>query len=132
LAGDEVLKETARRLVSSVRSYDFVGRFGGEEFLVTLNNCDPAFGLARTEKIRKTIAESPVETSAGPVPISISFGLLLSQEWGYMSVVELLHEVDTALYGAKAAGRNCVKLAAPKAQPDVAREFAPEPAWRRR
>src|ERR1051325_733502 len=50
LAGDEVLKETARRLVSSVRSYDFVGRFGGEEFLVTLKNCDPAYALARAEK----------------------------------------------------------------------------------
>jgi two-component system, cell cycle response regulator len=132
LAGDEVLKETARRLVSSVRSYDYVGRFGGEEFLVTLNNCDPAFGLARAEKIRQTIAESPVETSAGPVPISMSFGVLMSQEWGYMSVVELLHEVDTALYGAKAAGRNCVKLAAPKTQFASARELAAEPALRRR
>lgn len=132
LAGDEVLKETARRLVSSVRSYDFVGRFGGEEFLVTLNNCEPAFGLARAEKIRKTIADRPVETSAGAVSVSMSFGLLLSQEWGYMSVVELLHEVDTALYGAKAAGRNCVKLAAPKAEPERPRELTAEHAWRRR
>lgn len=132
LAGDEVLKETARRLVSSVRSYDFVGRFGGEEFLVTLNNCDPSFGLARAEKIRKTIAELPVETSAGSISFSMSFGLLLSQEWGFMSVVDLLHEVDTALYAAKAAGRNCVKLAAPKAQSDSVRELTPEPAWRRR
>lgn len=126
LAGDEVLKETARRLVSSVRSYDFVGRFGGEEFLVTLNNCDPAFGLARAEKIRKTIADRPVETSAGSIVVSMSFGLLLSQEWGYQSVVELLHEVDTALYGAKAAGRNCVKVAMPKGQPHDSLEVAPE------
>lgn len=132
LAGDEVLKETARRLVSSVRSYDFVGRFGGEEFLLTLNNCDPAFGLARAEKIRNTIAERLVETSAGSVAISMSFGLLLSQEWNCLSVVELLHEVDTALYAAKAAGRNCVKVAAPRVQSDSARELTPEPAWRRR
>ena len=90
--------------------------FGGEEFLVTLNNCDPAFGLARAEKIRKTIAERPVQTSAGSVPISMSFGLLLSQEWGYLSVKELLREVDSALYAAKAGGRNCVKVAAPKGQ----------------
>ena len=130
LAGDEVLKETARRLVSSVRSYDFVGRFGGEEFLVTLNNCDPAYSLARAEKIRETIAEHAVETSAGRVSISMSFGLLLSQEWGYLSVVELLHEVDTALYAAKAAGRNCVKVAVPKVQADDIRAL--EPAWRRR
>lgn len=120
LAGDEVWKETARRLVSSVHSYDFVGRFGGEEFLVTLNNCDPAFGLARAEKIRKTIADRPVETSAGSVSVSMSFGLLLSQEWGYLSVVELLHEVDNALYEAKAAGRNCVRLAAPRTQSEGA------------
>lgn len=131
LAGDEVLKETARRLVSSVRSYDFVGRFGGEEFLVTLNNCDPAFGLARAEKIRKTIADHPIETSAGLISVSMSFGLLLSQEWGYQSVVELLHEVDTALYGAKAAGRNCVKVAVSKVQPDDALEMAPELMRRR-
>src|SRR5215472_7354668 len=118
LAGDEVLKETARRLVSSVRSYDFVGRFGGEEFLVTLNNCDPAFGLERAEKIGKIIADQPVETSAGSIAVSMSFGLLLSQEWGYLSVGDLLHEVDTALYAAKAAGRNCIKVAVPKAQQD--------------
>jgi len=119
LSGDEVLKETARRLVSSVRSYDFVGRFGGEEFLVTLNNCDPAFGLARAEKIGKIIADQLVETSAGSIAVSMSFGLLLSQEWGYLSVGDLLHEVDTALYAAKAAGRNCIKVAVPKAQQDA-------------
>jgi diguanylate cyclase (GGDEF)-like protein len=132
LAGDEVLKETARRLVSSVRSHDFVGRFGGEEFLVTLNNCDPAFGLARAEKIRKTIADRPVETSAGSISVCMSFGLLLSQEWGYLSVVELLHEVDIALYAAKAAGRNCVKKAISKTQPADSLEMAPELMRRRR
>ena len=62
----------------------------------------------------------------------MSFGLLLSQEWGYLSVVELLHEVDTALYAAKAAGRNCVKVAAAKTESDAASALAPEPAWRRR
>ncbi|HEY6946191.1 MAG TPA: diguanylate cyclase [Candidatus Acidoferrum sp.] len=131
LAGDEVLKETARRLVSSVRSYDFVGRFGGEEFLVTLNNCDPAFGLTRAEVIRETICGRPVETSSGSVSISMSFGLLLSREWGYLSVAELLHEVDTALYAAKAAGRNCVKVAMPKTQPDEAEMLASQLMRRR-
>lgn len=115
LTGDEVLKETARRLLSSVRSYDFVGRYGGEEFLVVLNNCDPAFSLARAEEIRKTIARKPVQTSGGAVPITMSLGLLLSQEWGYRPVEELLHETDAALYAAKGAGRNCVKVAVPQA-----------------
>jgi diguanylate cyclase (GGDEF)-like protein len=120
LVGDEVLKETARRLLSSVRSYDFVGRWGGEEFLVVLNNCDPAFSLARSEEICKTIARKPVQTSGGPVPITMSLGLVLSHEWGSRSVVQLVHEADEALYAAKAAGRNCVRVAVPKTALKVA------------
>ena len=60
LAGDDVLKETAKRLLASVRSYDFVGRYGGEEFLVVLNNCNPAYAFARAEEIRKAIAQRQV------------------------------------------------------------------------
>jgi diguanylate cyclase (GGDEF)-like protein len=90
-----------------------VGRYGGEEFLVVLNNCDPAFAFARAEEIRNTIAQRPVQTSAGLVPVTMSLGLLLSHEWWLRSVEELLHEADIALYAAKAAGRNCVKLASP-------------------
>ncbi len=131
-AGDEVLKETARRLLSSVRSYDFVGRYGGEEFLVVLNNCDPAYGLTRAEDIRKTIALRPVQTSGGLVPITMSLGLLLSLEWGYRSAEELLQEADAALYAAKGAGRNCVKVATPKVQPDAGVIPVPELARRRR
>src|SRR6201998_2136983 len=59
LAGDDVLRETARRLVASVRSYDFVGRYGGEEFLITLANCDPMHGANRAEAISRAIAERP-------------------------------------------------------------------------
>jgi len=114
VTGDDVLKETAKRLLASVRSYDFVGRYGGEEFIVVLNNCKPPFALARAEEIRKAIAQKPMPSSSGPVSVTMSLGLLLSQEWSYRPVEELLHEADLALYAAKAAGRNCVKLASPK------------------
>lgn len=132
LVGDEVLRETAKRLLASVRSYDFVGRYGGEEFLLVLNNCDPAFALARAEEIRNTIAQRPVETSTGPVSVTMSLGLLLSHEWGSRSAEELLHEADKALYGAKEAGRNCVKLAKPKVGYGVSEHGVPEPAKQRR
>ena len=125
LAGDEVLKETSRRLLSSVRSYDCVGRYGGEEFLVVLNNCDPAFSFARAEQIRKNIARQPVRTSGGAIPVTMSVGLLISQEWGCRPMQELLHETDSALYAAKGAGRNCVKVAKPNAP---ARPRNPKPA----
>jgi two-component system, cell cycle response regulator len=113
LVGDEVLKEAANRLLSSVRSYDFVGRYGGEEFLVVLNNCEPHAGIARAEEIRKTMSRKPVQSSAGPVDITASLGIVFSKEWGRMSGEELLHEADKALYEAKAAGRNCVKAGRP-------------------
>jgi len=114
LVGDDVLRETTKRLLASVRSYDFVGRYGGEEFLVVLNNCNPAYAFARADEIRKAIAQKPVMSSCGPIPITMSLGLLLNQEWGRRSVEDLLQEADVALYEAKAAGRNCVKLASPK------------------
>jgi two-component system cell cycle response regulator len=113
LSGDDVLKETSKRLLASVRSYDFVGRYGGEEFLVVLNNCNPAYALARAEEIRKAISQRPVPTTSGLVPLTMSLGLLVSQEWGCQPVEELLREADGALYAAKAAGRNCVKIASP-------------------
>jgi diguanylate cyclase (GGDEF)-like protein len=128
LVGDEVLRETAKRLLASVRSYDFVGRYGGEEFLVVLNNCDPAFAFARAEEIRNTITQRPVQTSAGQVPVTMSLGLLLSHEWGKLSVEELLREADSALYAAKRAGRNCVKVANTNAASVVTDSQVDEPA----
>jgi diguanylate cyclase (GGDEF)-like protein len=113
LVGDEVLRETAKRLLSCVRSYDFVARYGGEEFLVTLNNCNPAYAMARAEEIRKVIGLHPIQAPSGPIPITLSLGLLLTHEWGREPAEKLLGEADAALYAAKAAGRNCVKLARP-------------------
>jgi two-component system, cell cycle response regulator len=114
LVGDEVLKEIARRLLHSVRSYDFVGRYGGEEFLVVLNNCDPASTPKRAEEIRKAISHLPFHTTAGELPITMSLGVLLSQDWGERPVEELLKEADKALYEAKEAGRNCIRIAKPE------------------
>lgn len=112
--GDEVLQEIARRLLLSIRSYDFVGRYGGEEFLMVLNNCKPQFAEARAEEIRKAIGSRPIQTATGSLQVTMSFGLLLSHDWGVRPVEELLHEVDAALYAAKAGGRNCIKLAKPE------------------
>src|ERR1700686_3354475 len=60
VVGDEVLREIARRLLASVRSYDFVGRYGGEEFLIVLNNCDSVQARARAEEVLHRIAQYPL------------------------------------------------------------------------
>jgi diguanylate cyclase (GGDEF)-like protein len=132
LVGDEVLQEIARRLLLSIRSYDFVGRYGGEEFLLVLNNCKPQFAEARAEDIRKIVSSRPIQTLAGPLNITMSFGLLLSDVWGVRPVEELLHEVDAALYAAKAGGRNCVRVAKPPVEPELPYLSVREPVQRSR
>ena len=132
LVGDEVLQEIARRLLLSIRSYDFVGRYGGEEFLLVLNNCKPQFAEARAEEIRKIVGSRPIQTLAGPVNITMSFGLLRSDMWGVRPVEELMHEVDAALYAAKAGGRNCVRIAKPPVEPELPALAVREPVPRSR
>jgi two-component system, cell cycle response regulator len=110
LIGDEVLQEAARRLLLSVRSYDYVGRYGGEEFLIILNNCDPVSAPRRAEEIRKSLSDTPVHTSVGPLLVTMSMGVHQTQNWGVRTVEELLHEVDSAMYAAKAAGRNRISF----------------------
>jgi diguanylate cyclase (GGDEF)-like protein len=113
LVGDEVLTEIARRLLLSIRSYDFVGRYGGEEFLLVLNNCSPQSAEARAEELRKVVNERPIQTAVGGLQVSMSLGVLLSNDWGVRPVEELLYEVEAALYAAKAVGRDCVRIAKP-------------------
>jgi two-component system cell cycle response regulator len=127
VVGDEVLREIARRLLHSVRSYDFVGRYGGEEFLVVLNNCDPASAPGRAEEIRKAICNRPIQTGSGALPVTMSMGVLLSRDWGMRPVEELLHEADEALYAAKKAGRNCVRIAQPAEPHIIATDLVREP-----
>ena len=109
--GDEVLREIARRLQNSVRSYDTVGRYGGEEFLVVLTNCDPANAVSRAESLRHNIGLRPVQTSIGPLNVTASIGLALTVDFPGCAADEIVHRADLALYAAKHAGRNCVRIA---------------------
>ena len=128
VVGDEVLIEIANRLLAAVRSYDFVGRYGGEEFLVVLNNCDPAFAPGRAEEIRKSISNLVIQTAKGPLTLTMSLGLLLSSEWGKKPIEELLHEVDIALYEAKAAGRDCLRISKPSTAVELPPAALPQSA----
>jgi len=110
IVGDDVLREVGRRLMASVRSYDFVGRYGGEEFLVVLNNCCPGNAKDRVEEIRNAIGNSPIRTTQGDVPITMSVGVFVSYGSDTRLLEEVLCEADGALYAAKSAGRNCCCL----------------------
>src|SRR5271165_2966184 len=126
--GDDVLRELACRLQHSVRSYDMVGRFGGEEFLVILNKCDVNSAPVRAEHIRTAIAKKPFQTRSDPLTITISVGVALSTDFPNQTVDEILAGVDAALYAAKSAGRNCVRRAQPATGAEISEISQAEPA----
>ena len=105
-AGDEVLKEVARRMKSDLRPYDVVGRYGGEEFLIILPGCDLPNGVRRAEQIRNQIANEPVHTPAGPVSATVSMGVTVTTFGPDLTSAEILQQADVSLYKAKNNGRN--------------------------
>jgi diguanylate cyclase (GGDEF)-like protein len=110
LCGDEVLREAARRLMVSVRSYDTVGRYGGEEFLVIAPATDAAGTMALAERVRQAIEAPAIPTEAGPVSITASCGAAVSDCEHALKPDDLLRIADEALYRAKGRGRNCSEL----------------------
>ena len=110
LAGDSVLRESARRMRGIVRAYDAIGRYGGEEFLVVLPGCDESGGLAQAERLRESIAGQPIPTSVGDVAVTCSLGLSWTREPEPSATKELLSLADSALYAAKRSGRNRVAI----------------------
>ncbi len=113
LVGDSVLQEVTRRLAIGVRPYDAVGRYGGEEFLIVFPGCTAPNLIVGAERLRHCIADQPVETSVGWIPVTLSLGLS-SVEQGKNEPLDcetFLHGADEALYAAKARGRNRVESA---------------------
>jgi diguanylate cyclase (GGDEF)-like protein len=109
LVGDRILKETACLIMSSIRTYDITGRYGGEEFLVVLPDTNVEHALNLAERIRRTIAET-LHTRAGitikdPVTVSIGMASASAED---SSANDLLLRADNSLYKAKGEGRNRV------------------------
>lgn len=111
LAGDAVLREVARRVNEVARGYDSVGRYGGEEYLSVLPDCDPEGASAVAERMRRRIAEVPVAISGGAAIITMSFGVATCREGSELDCSAFIGAADAALYRAKQAGRNRVEFA---------------------
>lgn len=107
-AGDAVLRETATRLKQNVRPYDQVGRYGGEEFLVVLPNCDLEQASIQAERLRSRLHATPMMIEGAQLHVSASFGVTISDGAERASDV-YIRVADEALYQAKDSGRNCVK-----------------------
>lgn len=110
-AGDAVLKEAARRMKSAMRGYDQVGRYGGEEFLIVAPGCGEQDSLTLAERVRGCIGSAPVQTPEGPLDVTCSLGAALACATPRQAADALIERADTALYRAKANGRNRTELA---------------------
>lgn len=110
IAGDEVLTEIGRKLRSDIRSYDAVGRYGGEEFLAVLPGCDLATTFTRADQLRASVAQAAVSTSAGPRNVTVSVGIVSATNYDSdVDLQSLLHRADLGLYKAKRNGKNRVE-----------------------
>jgi two-component system cell cycle response regulator len=106
MCGDSVLKEAARRMVDCTRTYDTVGRYGGEEFLTVVVSADESVSLALAERMRVAIESRSFSTDFGELHITASFGYAASNGASPTEPKALLQLADDALYRAKLKGRN--------------------------
>ena len=107
LAGDVLLQQFAQRIMSSLRSYDAIGRFGGEEVLVVLPGSDLEQSRSVAHKIWSLIREEPFALEGKQVPVTASIGVAALQN-GDDDYHQVLKRADEKLYGAKNGGRDRV------------------------
>lgn len=106
MIGDEVLKAIVQQIKTCIRQTDICFRYGGEEFVVLLNNANLANARLIAERIRMTISDLSIETNKGRLQVTISSGLAMLKEGD--TEASILERADKALYQAKHSGRNKV------------------------
>jgi len=116
-AGDAVLRETARRLRSSVRIYDSIGRYGGKQFLVVVPGCHSPEIVELAERLRAEVAADPVDIIGETVPITLSLGVAAAGNAQSTNADVLLEAAGEAVRRAKLAGRNRVATLGQEFQP---------------
>ncbi len=109
--GDAVLRETARKIETSVRPYDSIGRYGGEEFVVVLPGCELDAAVKRAETIRELVCGQPFRVDDVSISTTMSIGVALAPDDARLD--QLLRAADEALYVAKNGGRNRVAASSP-------------------
>ena len=106
LAGDQVLREVTRRIGSTLRSTDVLGRIGGEEFLIILYPGDEKTAVEVMERARRACASTPVTVESEEFDVTVSLGAAVAENLNESDLATILKAADQALYRAKNNGRN--------------------------
>jgi diguanylate cyclase (GGDEF)-like protein len=115
LAGDDTLRDVARHLSQVVRAGESVYRYGGEEFLLLMHDCTLPGAVAAATRICQAVLDMAIPHQARPTEppvVTVSAGVHCWVPGCSASLAEMVHQTDEALFAAKAAGRNCVHVAA--------------------
>ena len=130
LAGDRLLQDMAKRLVSCLRAGDTVARLGGDEFVMLLEEIDDIDDVLEVvQRIRESL-ESPVVVDGHEIFISTSIGIALNSG-NYTQPEELLRDADTVMYRAKEHGRSRYEIFNPKMHTDALKKLRIENELRR-
>lgn len=112
MAGDHALSVTASYIMGHIRPYDKLFRYGGDEFLMLLQNTELEQGLKKIELLQRSIAGLPLDFEGRKIiKITVSFGLTML--YPDITVEESLERADRALYAAKSADGNCTRAWGP-------------------
>ncbi len=110
-AGDEVLRNTAELLLSGLRSFDILGRYGGEEFALILPETNPSNGVKMAERLRHRLEKHRIPYAGKTLEVTASFGVSGFENCSSEVDLDLLlRNADKALYRAKNKGRNRVEM----------------------
>lgn len=111
VAGDRILVEVAGRMRNCLRSYDAIGRYGGEEFLIVLPNSEAAQAVRMAERIRLAVSHEPFRFGDVDLTVTVSQGVTTWTEPCPIPIERLIQSADGALYLVKNSGRNGVEFA---------------------
>jgi len=106
LIGDDVIIEVASRLKKKIRSYDKIGRYGGDELLLILPGLGRQDAKNIAERLRQSVCAEKIQTEAGALNITVSLGVSIFDTASRPSTKKMIEESDLALYVAKGRGRN--------------------------